>query len=175
MNRSVPGSILMGVATLFVLALVSLMGTTRGSVREAPSSLTGHEAPPLTTTALDGAPIQLSSLRGKVVLLNIWATWCGPCRQELPEFVALNNTYRDRGLALLGGVMNDDTAKAAAYAKDNELTWPQFEVTAEIARAYGGFSALPTSVLIDKQGIVRAVYVGAITRADIETKLKNLL
>ena len=160
---------------LILLVLVTLLGSGNTSPREANSVLTSKAAPELDAVSTDGAPVRLASLEGKVVLLNFWATWCSPCRMELPDFVALHKDYKDKGLVLLGGVVNDNMTKAAAYAKENEMHWPQFAVTRELAQAYGGLGAVPTTVLIDKEGVVNAVFVGVITRADIESKIKSLL
>lgn len=179
MKRSLPPSVFFGFIAVALLALVALLspggGSGRRSLSEVSSPLANKPAPSIEANSTDGTPIRLEGLHGKVVLLNFWATWCGPCKVELPDFVALHKSYKDKGLALLGGVMNDDLDKAVAYAKANEMDWPQFAVTREIAEAYGGISAVPTTVLIDKEGTVQAVYVGAITRDDIEGKIKSLL
>ena len=179
MKKSLPPSVFFGLVAVAVLALVTLLspggGSGRRSLSEVNSSLTNKPAPALEASSPEGAPIRLESLHGKVVLLNFWATWCGPCKMELPDFVALHKAYKDKGLTLLGGVVNEDLTKAATYAKDHEMDWAQFSVTREIADAYGGLGSVPTTVLIDKEGVVNAVYVGAIERADIEDKIKSLL
>lgn len=169
MNRNLPPVVSFGLIALFVLAVVVFFFPNGGN------PLNGKEAPAIEATAPNGTTVRLVDLKGKVVILNFWATWCGPCRQEMPEFVALNALYKEKGLALLGGVVNDDMAKAADYAQKNQMDWPQFEVTREIAQAYGGLGSVPTTVLIGKSGKVVEVYVGAITRHEIEDKIKALL
>jgi thiol-disulfide isomerase/thioredoxin len=169
MNRNLPPVVSFGIIALVILGAFLLFSPRGGH------PLNGKVAPTIEASASDGSVVHLAELKGKVVLLNFWATWCGPCRQEMPEFVSLNHDYKDKGLVLMGGVVNDDMDKATTYAKEHEMAWPQFEVTREIAQAYGGLGSVPTTVLIGKSGNVVEVYVGTITRNDIEARIKALL
>ncbi len=119
----------------------------------------GDPAPELVSTLLDGSPIRLSDYRGRVVLLDFWATWCGPCIAELPNVKRVYQKYHDRGLEILGISLDSDRKALADFVKKEGLTYPQvFDGKAwqtEIAKAYGVWS-IPSVFLIDREGILRA-------------------
>ena len=113
------------------------------------------EAPAFSAPDLDGHPIELAQLRGRVVLLDFWASWCGPCRASLPELRRLHERFSSRGLVVLGINLDHDEAAARAAIRQDRLTWPQLwgAHVSDIAASYGA-SGIPTFVLIDQQGRV---------------------
>lgn len=112
-------------------------------------------APNFSLKALDGQEIILSQLKGKVVLLDFWATWCGPCRESIPHLVQLYKTYRESGLELIGlSVDKGDPAIVRNFAKSMDIPYPVVIASEEIVRNYS-VTAIPTTFLIDKEGKIR--------------------
>jgi thiol-disulfide isomerase/thioredoxin len=130
-----------------------------------------------TLKDIDGASVKLTDYKGKVVLLNFWATWCGPCKLEIPEFVEAYERYRDRGFVILGVLSEDDPAPAElrAFMAKFKMNYPIFREHEELAAANGELWALPTSFLIDRQGSICTRHTGAMTRDMLEQEIKSLL
>jgi len=138
--------------------------------------LVGAAAPEWKVTAIAGAPSSVAQLRGRVVLLDFWASWCGPCRMLAPRLSALKDKFGAQGLSVVG-LTTDEAEKAAVFAEKNQMRYGiVIDKDAETSRAYG-VSALPTMLLIDKKGIVREVFVGydPSGEARVEAALKTLL
>jgi thiol-disulfide isomerase/thioredoxin len=132
-------------------------------------------APDFKLTALDGKTVTLAGVRGKVVLLNFWATWCGPCRAEVPDFVALQDRYKDR-LQIIGlNVDDDDAAEIQKYVDETGINYPVAMTSNEIRIQYGGIPALPTSFVLDTEGRVVQKHVGLWNPAVYETEIRALL
>ena len=114
----------------------------------------GSPAPPLDLTLLDGGSLRLADLRGKVVVLNFWASWCIPCRKEMPSFEAIWQEYQDQDVVFLGVAVNSDREEnARAFAEEVGVTYPLgVDTTGQHARDYRVMS-LPTTFLIDRQGV----------------------
>jgi thiol-disulfide isomerase/thioredoxin/outer membrane lipoprotein-sorting protein len=126
------------------------------------TTLIGKPAPELTLNTLDGKPVALSSLRGKTVLLDFWASWCIPCRNQLPTVAKLYGEIKDQGLVLLG--MDDDESPAIAqkFDQENQYDWPSlFDGMGHAGRKAFHVDAIPTLVLIDKSGMIVDIQVGA--------------
>ena len=120
----------------------------------------GAIAPDFTLRTLDGPNLRLQEQRGQVVLVNFWATWCGPCRQEMPHLARLYEKYRASGFVLLGVNVDDDAKKAAELAAKLGLRFPvSFDTDKKVSRLYD-LSAMPSTVLIDREGRVRHVHRG---------------
>jgi cytochrome c biogenesis protein CcmG/thiol:disulfide interchange protein DsbE len=130
-----------------------------------------------TLKDINGANIRLADYKGKVVLLNFWATWCGPCKLEIPEFVEAYERYRDKGFVILGVLSEDDPAPAAlrTFMTEFKMNYPVFREHQELAEANGELWALPTSILIDRRGSVCTKHTGAMTREMLEQEIKGLL
>jgi thiol-disulfide isomerase/thioredoxin len=144
--------IIAGVAIL-ALVVLGLAGNRSGSKGGEPAGgpRTGHAAPALAGKSTDSKSVSLADYKGKVVLLNFWATWCGPCRQELPSIAALHEKYKDRGLVVLGIASDETPEPVNEFLKENPLPFTNVYNTNEIKQAYA-IQALPTTVLIDKEG-----------------------
>ncbi|MGC8741580.1 MAG: TlpA family protein disulfide reductase [Candidatus Sumerlaeaceae bacterium] len=122
----------------------------------------GKIAPNFTTTALDGSAIDLAKLRGKVVVLDFWATWCGPCRQLVPKMKELYEQNKDKAFAMIGISADHSVDDLKEYVKDQEIAWPQVYEgdggTTTVLHTYG-VSKFPTLVVVDKKGVIRGVDV----------------
>jgi peroxiredoxin len=117
-------------------------------------------APDFTLRTLDGQKLRLGEQRGRVVLVNFWATWCGPCRQEMPHLNKLYEKYRSSGFVLLGVNVDDDTTQAAGVATRLGVTFPVLpDADKRVSRQYD-LSAMPSTVLIDRDGKVRYLHRG---------------
>jgi thiol-disulfide isomerase/thioredoxin len=117
-------------------------------------------APDFRLKTLDDQEVSLSGLKGKVVLIDFWATWCGPCRESIPHLVQLQKTYQDKGFQVLGlSVDKDDPEVLRRFVKSMDISYPVAITPEEVARSYS-VSGLPTTFLIDKTGSIREKYVG---------------
>jgi len=127
-----------------------------------------------TIRDLDGRTISLASLRGKVTLVNFWATWCGPCRAEIPDLVALQQKYRDQ-LQILG-ISEDEASPETVkqFAAKFSVNYPVAMVTPELEKLFGNVSALPTTFVIDREGRVVQKHVGMLTKAITEAETRSL-
>lgn len=152
--------------------------TPRPSVAAIRRSSTGVRAYNFKLTRLNGDPFELSELRGQVVVLNFWASWCPPCLKEMPAFERVYQEYHDRGVAFVGVAVSDFTRPAKAFAAKTGITYPLgLDYSGEIARAYRVIS-MPTTFFIDPQGnIVRKlenVANEALLRIFIDGQLRDL-
>ncbi len=133
-------------------------------------------APDFELKDADGRTVRLSDYRGKVVLLNFWATWCGPCKLEIPWFVEFEKELKDQGFAVLGISLDDGGWEVVKpYLEDVRVNYRVLMGNEEVALLYGGVEALPTSFLIDRQGRIASLHVGLVSKADYEHDIKTLL
>jgi thiol-disulfide isomerase/thioredoxin len=117
-------------------------------------------APDFTLKTLDDQEITLSKLKGKVILLDFWATWCGPCRESIPHLVQLQKTYQEKGLEVIGMNMDKgDMDTVRRFVKSLDILYPITVTTDEVSRNYG-VTALPTTIFIDKTGKIRQKFLG---------------
>jgi thiol-disulfide isomerase/thioredoxin len=136
----------------------------------------GTPAPDFTLETLDGKSVTLSSLRGKAVVVNFWATWCGPCKIETPWLVELQNQYGAQGLQIVGVAM-DDSGKdeIARFAKDMGMNYPVVLGKEAVGQAYGGVDALPESFFVGRDGKIVDKIMGLEGRSEIEDAIKKAL
>ncbi|MBL8330422.1 MAG: TlpA family protein disulfide reductase [Rubrivivax sp.] len=126
----------------------------------AQARLTLGDMPDFTLRQLNGPNLRLQEQRGQVVMVNFWATWCGPCRQELPHLNRLQQTYARSGFVMLGVNVDDDPGKATALATQLGLRFPVLFDTSKRVIGQWNLSAMPSTVLIDRQGRVRHLHRG---------------
>ena len=133
------------------------------------------EVPGFTVTDLDGKTVSFADLRGKVVLVNFWATWCPPCRAEIPDLVALQEKYRDK-LVVLGISEDEDATPQAvkAFGVERKVNYPIVMKTPELAKIFKGVSALPTTFVIDPEGKIRQRHVGMLRAQTTELETQYL-
>jgi peroxiredoxin len=135
-----------------------------------------NRAPDFTVKDAAGASFHLSDYKGKVVLLNFWATWCGPCQIEIPWFMDFENTYKDRNFAVLGVSFDDDGwTSVKPFIEKKKLNYRIAIGTEEISTLYGGLDSLPTTFILDRQGRIAATHVGLVSKSDYQNDILNLL
>ena len=146
------------------MRLTSILATallaSAGPALAAAPAQTPSPAPDFSLSARDGGTVQLSSLKGQVVMINFWATWCGPCRMEMPLLEQLHAKYEPLGFTLLGVNVEPDSAAATAWLKGMPVTFPiLFDTRNDVAEQFG-VMGMPSSVFVDREGRVRYVHRG---------------
>jgi thiol-disulfide isomerase/thioredoxin len=131
-------------------------------------------APEFQITALDGQQITIAALQGKVVFLNFWATWCGPCRAEIPDLIALQGRYKGR-LQIIGLNVDDEEPDIQKYVSETGINYPVAMTSNDVRIQFGGIPALPTSFILDTAGRVVQKHVGLWNPAVYETEIRALL
>jgi len=132
-------------------------------------------APDFALPQPDGPDLRLSSYRGKVVLLDFWATWCDPCREEIPHLVELQQRYGDRGLQIIGISMDDSIEPVSPFYQQFHMNYPVVMGSAKTGELYGGVLGLPITFLIDRDGRIYSKHIGATDAAVFEREIKSLL
>jgi peroxiredoxin len=138
-----------------------------------PSSEVGR-APGFTLTDMNGHPVSLADFRGKVVILDFWATWCPPCKREIPDFIELQSQYGSKGLQVIG-IGLDEPEKLKAFALSNGMNYSVLMGTDDIAMKYGGISGIPTTFVIDKSGNIVNRFEGFRSKDVFESEIRRLL
>ena len=132
-------------------------------------------APDFVLNDASGKPVRLSDLRGKVVLLNFWATWCAPCSLEIPWFIEFQNTHRDSGFTTLGVSLDEDGWSAVKpYIEKRKVNYPVMVGNDDVAQLYGA-NALPATFIIDKSGRIAATHFGLCSKSEYEADLQAVL
>lgn len=146
-----------------------------GDSAATPAPMPGRLAPDFTLATLDGTTMTLSALKGQVTLINIWATWCPPCRAEMPVIQAAYDQYRDQGFTVLAVDLQEDPRTVAAFMQKYGLTFPALlDLDGKVSSAYRS-SALPSSFFVDRQGVIRAIYRGPMPRSVLTGTVEQLL
>jgi thiol-disulfide isomerase/thioredoxin len=118
------------------------------------------QAPGFTLQSVDGGTVSLAQFKGDVVMINFWASWCGPCRQEMPLLDNIYKQYKDMGFVLLGVNVEPDSHDANAWLKKTPVSYPiLYDPRSQVSQLYR-VQAMPTTVIIDRQGVVRFVHNG---------------
>jgi peroxiredoxin len=139
-------------------------------------SLKGQLAPDFTLQSLDGKTVRLSDFRGKAVLLNFWATWCQPCKIEMPWFAEMQRQYASEGLQIIGIAMDEATPQdIGKFARDLGVNYPILVGKEEVGDAYGGVQFLPATFYIGRDGKVLDKVFGLRGRGEIESAIKRAL
>ena len=171
------GGLLMAVAIFF-------LGTslrTRAGKSLGVTGLGANEprkvAPDFELKSLDGRSLKLSDLRGHAVLLNFWATYCAPCRVEMPWLVDLYKQYHDQGLEIIGISMDDDgeQQQILGFVRETKVNYPILLGNHPVGDAYGGTQLLPKTLFIDRDGKISSSIIGMKSKQDLESAVKRLL
>jgi peroxiredoxin len=181
MSAAVKRKIVVFALMVVVVAGLLMLGKFKGKfpagrARASAAAVKGYDAPDFVLSDLQGHAIKLSDLRGKAVVLNFWATWCPPCKEEIPWFVELQKRYGSQGLQIVGVSMDDgDQKDVAKFAAENRINYPVLLGKETVADQYGGIDYLPTTFYIDRNGVVMDRVFGQPGRAEIEQSVKRAI
>jgi cytochrome c biogenesis protein CcmG/thiol:disulfide interchange protein DsbE len=158
---------MLGLAGVLVLALAVLGSRLGKDATYVPTPLIGKPAPAFTFTGLDGTTVTNADLAGRPYVVNFWASWCGPCRQEHGSLRAFWERYRDKGVALLGVLYNDSPGAARAFQQELGGDWPLFEEN-ELATVNFGVRGPPETYVVDQNGIIVDKFTGRVGPGQLE-------
>lgn len=166
-------------AVLAVFAAIAVLCSCSGSSYTSAASKETKDrkpAPDFTLKDANGNSVKLSDFRGKVVLLNFWATWCGPCALEIPWFIEFEQQYRSRGLEVLGVSMDDDGWEAVKpYIAEHRVNYRVVLGNDTVSQLYGGVDSLPTTFVLDRDGRIANVHVGLAGKNEYLDEIQTLL
>jgi cytochrome c biogenesis protein CcmG/thiol:disulfide interchange protein DsbE len=152
------------------------MEESAGTRKEDPQAVSRKAAPAFSLKDSDGKTVTLADYKGKVVLLNFWATWCSPCKIEIPWFVEFEQKYKDRGFAVVGVSVDEEGWEAVKpYLEKNRVNYRILLGDEKIAEAYGGLESLPTTYVLDEQGRVVSTHIGLVSKSEYENEIRQLL
>jgi cytochrome c biogenesis protein CcmG, thiol:disulfide interchange protein DsbE len=169
-NRKVRGRI------LFLATAILAIGALLNIARRHPSHLPGSvgpasSAPELTLKQWNGTPLRLSDYAGKVILLDFFATWCSPCREEIPHFVAWQSKYGNQGLQIIGVSMDDDPRPVEKFSRELGINYPVVIGSQELASRYGGILGLPANIVIGRDGKIVSKHLGVADLSQLQLEL----
>ena len=161
-------------AAITILILSALLGYRPGSRKQSPGTGTNSSlAPDFSLTDLNEKTVRLSDYRGQVVLLDFWATWCGPCEKEIPEFVQMQDKYRNLGFQVIGISMDDSPKPVRNFYERFRLNYPVAMGDAKVAQLYGGVYGLPVTFVIGRDGSITAKFKGAADLVVLHNKIES--
>jgi len=160
---------------IVALCLLGLYVAGRRTAQKPKPTAPGNAAPEFTVTDIDGKKLALSDYKGKVVLLDFWATWCTPCRAEIPHFVEMQQKYGPQGFQVIGISMDDDAKPVKEFYRQFNMNYPVAVGDDKLAQSFGGVLGLPVNFIIDREGRIHAKYLGATDVSVIDKAVSDLL
>jgi thiol-disulfide isomerase/thioredoxin len=158
--------LVLGVVATLGVGLLGCGGGGNGQPRRAPD---------LTLTSLEGNPIRLKDYQGQVLVVDFWATWCGPCRLEIPHLIALQDEYGGRGFQVIGVAVGDREESVRLFSEQVGINYPTAMGNDAAVEAFGGFTAIPTTFVVAPDGSIAAKLTGYQEKQVFETLIENLL
>lgn len=165
-----------------ILALAACSGGGDSADHQPPADTAvgakvGNAAPDFNLKSLEGGTVQLSSLRGKAVIVDFWDTWCPPCRRALPALQAVADEYSDDLVVVGVAFGRDGEAKVRSYVEQNNLTFPMVMADPEfqVVKDFGNFQSIPTTFLVDRNGLIAKHWTGGHSRQEYESAVKEVL
>jgi peroxiredoxin len=163
-------------STLAVSALVVCAVLAAGCSQRTVVKKNAKAAPEFSLKDASGQTVHLSDYRGKVVLLDFWATWCGPCKVEIPWFMEFEKQFKDQGFAVLGVSMDEDGwAAIKPYVNERKMNYRVLLGDDKVSTSYGGVDSLPTTLLIDREGNIASVHEGIAQKEEFKNAIVQLL
>lgn len=157
-------------------SLPSRTSATDATDKNEATKASNNLAPPFSMKNLAGEEVRLADLKDKVVILNFWATWCGPCRSEIPAFIKFQEAYRERGVEVVGVSLDDEEADyVGKVATRFGINYQVLMGTQEVVAAYGPIKAIPTTVIIDRMGNLYSRQLGVMSFDKLEQAIKPIL
>lgn len=160
---------------IVALCLLGLYLAGRRTASKPKPYTAGNSAPDFTLTGIDGKKLSLSDYHGKVVLLDFWATWCTPCRAEIPQFVEMQNRYASQGFQVVGISMDDDAKPVKEFYQQFKMNYPVAVGDDKLAQSFGGVLGLPVNFVIDRDGHIVKKFLGATDVSVIEQTVTEQL
>lgn len=167
-------SILIGVA-LIVAGMAALAGVLESRLAQLPGTPVAKQLPEVTVTAIDGRELALSDLRGRPVLINFWATWCPPCREEMPALERIEKRWKERGAAVVVVNFEEDGDTIRQYLAANGLALAVYQDEQGIVAEQLDITYLPTTLLVDAGGVIRSRTEGPLSAGQMEAGLRFLM
>jgi cytochrome c biogenesis protein CcmG, thiol:disulfide interchange protein DsbE len=145
----------------------------------APAAASSEKKEPanldLTLKDMNGAEVRLADYKGKVVILNFWATWCGPCQAEIPELIETYKKYKEQGVVVLGVSVDDTAETLRAYAAEKKMNYPVLLWHEGLDEAYGPLLGVPITFFIGRDGMIHEKHMGPVDKEQVEREIKTLL
>lgn len=168
------------VTSRFAAIMAALMVFAASLTISAQASAAPPPAPAFSGVTVDGKPFSSSSLKGKAYIVNFFATWCPPCRAEIPDMVQVQRTWQSKGFTFVGIAVNEKVPNVKNFMRQNGMTWPVMMATPELIRAFngyidGGITGIPTTFVVDASGRVTGVIVGPRSKAEFDQIVRTAL
>lgn len=158
---------------LFTIVLLAVYGVNYFAAHRKPGPY--RVAPDFTLSDLNSQAVALSDFRGKVVLLDFWATWCDPCREETPHLIDLQTQHGGQGLQIIGISMDDEVRPVREFQQQFKMNYPVVMGNAKLGELYGGVLGLPVVFLLDRSGRIRSMWSGTLDVNQLDREIRALL